>query len=237
MNSDNRYKSTVASLNRREGGEMMKKLFVLGMVALMVMGMAVMAHGYAVSVTAVAPGAASAYELDLGDYATPAAGDSPYNAGEGTINICSPDARGDEVIATDLNHAATGTSPNYSVAPWYFYVWSSGPTANNSLTAFLTDDGTAGIYGGSVCGLNKWVVTDVTKGTTVATFNFTGLADTSFDYTDANAFSLGNVTVGTSRATAEEFSIKEVGTPEPGSMVALFSGLVGLVGYGIRRRK
>jgi len=35
----------------------------------------------------------------------------------------------------------------------------------------------------------------------------------------------------------ESWTIVATTVPEPGSMVAMLSGLVGLVGYGIRRRK
>lgn len=76
--------------------------------------------------------------------------------------------------------------------------------------------------------------TGVLLDSVVWTAAMTTAAASGFSYTFANTEGM----VG--RANAVALTLGEAATiitPEPGSMVAMFSGLVGLVGFGIRRRK
>jgi len=59
-----------------------------------------------------------------------------------------------------------------------------------------------------------------------------GVAGTNFYQ---NQYTLGATADGA--GGAYQYFVLEATVPEPGSMVALFSGLIGLVGFGIRRRK
>jgi len=218
---------------------MMKKLFVLGIVLAMVMGLAAMAGAYEVGVT-VSVGSAVSSVL-MGDYIDPADGNVGFQAPLGaSLGLGVAEIGGGSTIysdAYDLNHAAS--------TPWDIYVWGSGglATTSTSIGIFLTDDGLQfPAPDGTVTPIasTTWKVVDLTTSQTVGTAKFTTIASASDGIHYSGVVTLGALSIaGTTQATAEHLQLETVvaSTPEPGSMVALFSGLVGLVGYGIRRRK
>jgi len=225
----------------------MKKLFVLGIVAAMVFGFAAMAGAYAVSIAVTAgPIATSANyaQVDFGDYQNGVSNDEFYYAPTSSSYL--------EATTTSLYNATqvSGTFGAAAQTAQDFNVWTVGTvTTPIYLYATLVDDGTnvtdgaGGSWGGSATPLtDNWQVMDVTTDTVVANFTFSGddPADTAIaKYGATNVALVGAITPGTaaSGAGSVEYSIQQVPVPEPGSMVALFSGIVGLVGFGIRRRK
>jgi len=66
-----------------------------------------------------------------------------------------------------------------------------------------------------------------------------GIVGTANSTSAANAYFQQSFTLGAAdnAGAAYKYFVLEATVPEPGSMVALFSGLIGLVGFGIRRRK
>jgi len=76
-----------------------------------------------------------------------------------------------------------------------------------------------------------WTFTPGALGT-AANPNYT----TTISFTDPNG-DVAGVGTGYSQSLKLVATYSVVSTPEPGSMVAMLSGLIGLVGYGIRRRK
>jgi hypothetical protein len=240
-NSDNRYNSTVASRKINGGGGMMKKLFVLGLVGLMVMGLAAMAGAYAISIGVVGNGALGSGQVDFGDYQAAADGNAPasFPPSGGFLGAAAYIGVTPYIADYDPAHLST--------TAWDFYVWNgNGSWAGTSakLYAFVQDNLGSGNngWGGTATTLTNWYVKDVTASVTYGPITFTGLANTSNDYKDAKAYLVSaSIPVGAGSGTAgEHFQIYQgtaLTTPEPGSLVAMFSGLVGLVGYGIRRRK
>jgi len=225
----------------------MKKLFVLGIALMMVMAWGVAANAYYISVAAAT--STSFGQVDFSDSWDAADGDTPWSPTPATsyVTACANDSLGDESVIYDDSHVAGPTVKGTTTLPaWTFYVWTVGTAAPTSLYAFLVDDGAgSGFYGGSLVTRGNWVVTDVTNSSNpvvVDKFSFAaGLAPDGLTGAKAanQAINLGTISTGASRTSPEIFTIAQVAqvTPEPGSMVALFSGLVGLVGYGIRRRK
>ncbi len=186
---------------------MMRQLFVLGAVVAMVMGLAVTAGAYAVSVTVSAGPIATTTrcsQVDFGDYVSGAVYDVPWLMPPGSyLAAC----------ATSLytGNQVSGTFGNPSTTPMDFYVWTSDLiTAPIDLYIFLTDDGNPSNpdnWGGSYVSWSGWKVTDVTTNTVLGTFDFKGLATTTYDATDPNAILVGTINAGTNYEGAEHLQI------------------------------
>ncbi len=183
--------------------------------------------------------AISSAQVNFGDYQNGISNDETYIAPTASSYV--------EVTTPSIYNSAQtiGTFGAVATTAQDFYVWTVGTVATPiDLYAMLVDDGTGtepgGSWGGTATPLSgSWTVQKVSGGTTVATFKFTGDANTSGDGHDPNAVLVGAITPGTA-SSPNGYSIQfgaPVITPEPGSLVAMFSGLVGLVGFGIRRRK
>jgi len=210
---------------------MMKKLFVLGIVLAMVMGLAAMAGAYEMFV-GVKGADGTGQLIDVGDYQGAGfdAGWNPGNGAQVTAAVQQTGGSTDLTAAFDPNHVSS--------TAWDIYVWGVGADAGATASIYVifSDDGT--IAGGSSAKGNDWNL-NVVGGASYAAGALTLDANYPPNITDGNKV-ISSLTVGASRASAVELQLVEgapVTTPEPGSLVALFSGMVGLVGYGIRRRK
>jgi len=221
-NSDNRYNSTVASRKINGGGEMMKKLFVLGLVGLMVMGLGVMANAYAVSVF-VTSTTGSGGTIDFGDYQD-SSNNSSWLATLATSYLGAATAVGTSGLtgSFDPSHGIT--------TPWDFYAWTVGGFSSPvSIKVYAFDDGTVTLP-------VNWVVKNVDTNTKyqVTLTSFASAVDGS----DPSAKpAVSGLTIPANGTHFQLYQGTAGTVPEPGSLVAMFSGLVGLVGYGIRRRK
>lgn len=232
--SDNKT-NTVAFSESRGGGETMKKFIVIGIIAMMVMGLAVTAMADATAL-AVFLRASTDTAGKLGSYGT-------FQAGtKGTATDAFVIAEGDAYFSSTLSDVAAVFAPSgggdvskdfrapitSGVKTWnltfggknaaaagYLSMWNTtAATADvpSNMSVILYSANAAFVKGAPVFSMNTSL-----NGNWTSTAGYTG------DFYQTNAF--GNY-------------VLEVGqVPEPGSMVAMFSGLVGLVGYGIRRRK
>lgn len=215
----------------------MKKLIVLGIIATMVMGMAVAASAaidtqWALQLRAYVNGQSGG---TLTISTKPGYSDGAYKPGEETMHPAPKDAVG--MIASTLpspegvNNVARDFRAPISVGEtkvWdlVIYVWGLGA-------------GTVKLDGWVNTGLNMIdpstegdpdVLVQLWKGDDViwtAPMSSSGSA-TAPQWTTSFAIGEGYTPLRLVASTI---------VPEPGSMVALFSGLVGLVGFGIRRRK
>lgn len=212
----------------------MKRVIVFGIVAVMVMGLAVTASAavddtWMMQLRALNSAGASAGTITLGTkvgaidaYTTTAGEDATLPVLVGTpaeiSSLISPRASKDVRSPILANDSST----------WDLTLFNNGGTGTITLTGWMAtltnqlNPSTAGdqnlkieLFQGSTL---LWTVPQLTSGTAAAP-TFTR----NFDFVAGSPISLQLV------ATTV--------VPEPGSMVALLSGLVGLVGFGIRRRK
>jgi len=257
----------------------MKKLIVLGIVSMMVMGLAVAGYAtipadqfvkdtdWSVSLslnngnwtTGPPPGYGSAgQDIKLGNAATASTANglsyatstiavvrdmSASGAGYGlSTNLKTAlDQTGvqQEQVWTDIELWANGgyTAPNLYLKVWATGIDPKGPSLKLVCTQAVAGCGFA--VGDTIFNFDNFgVVAGATDGSLANSAKQT--AGISINLTNYKS-----VYVGKSAATpAATFSLiattpalAPVNTPEPGSMLALFSGFVGLVGFGIRRRK
>jgi hypothetical protein len=211
---------------------MMKKLFVLGIVLTMVMGFAAVAGAYElfIGVTGSADGTGAL--LDVGDYQA-----SGFNAGV-------PGNAAANYVTAAVNETGSTTAwsaafdPTHAAStPWDIFVWGVGTDAGTTarINVILSDDGNLG-FGGTVVKNNDWKL-NIVGGTSFDCGTLALVADYPPSRSQGNIV-IAQLVLGTAAAPTH-LQLVEGGAvvPEPGSLVALFSGLVGLVGYGIRRRK
>lgn len=217
----------------------MKKLIVLGIIATMVMGLAVAASaagipddfwGVQLRFSNAAENALTTLTIGTKSGAVDAfvapGEDGVSNApksGQGVGGILNPTYSGTDVINKDWRAPlAFGETKIWDITVYVH----DGPAQNMIVTAWGAGTGDALLNeGGEV---RVWL--QYADGTMIyeflpdvsgkqATPNFTGTI--AYDGTNPIALQL----------------VAQHDVPEPGSMLAMFSGLVGLVGFGIRRRK
>ena len=210
----------------------MKKLIVIGIVVVMVIGLAVAAGAYTVKVTPRLHAGGTALTSSANSNA-PAALNNPV--GDQAF-ICLPGG-----IHNNTGTAGTDYLQMYkSPAPAYFdyKVFVDNGVQDPTVTI--------DVYGASAAQLTD--IVGQTWGLQIGTeFNPTGTSAITGVWTSAMidaahplftyTFNTSNM-VGTSNAG--NFTLGQVTggvIPEPGSMLAMLSGLVGLAGFRIRRRK
>lgn len=115
----------------------------------------------------------------------------------------------------------------------YLTSWNAtgGPNAIDTGTTQIIKLYESNLAGEKV-GEAVWTFTPGTTATWAAATGIGGVANTNY-FSKSYTLTDDNDTAGGSY----KYFMLEATVPEPGSMVALFSGLVGLVGFGIRRRK
>jgi hypothetical protein len=221
---------------------MMKKLFVLGIVSLMVMGLGVMAGAYQIGVyVSCNTGYQSSNTAQVVLLSDVTGGTNvPIQQGQGNfVTAAEKNGLNYYFIYNDPAHAAT--------TAWNVWAW------DDSVSADTYDDpgvtATVKLFlepnpSGGTTPLNApamFNVTDVTDHINYGNFTLTGTAgdqNGAYAQTVTTTLVLNNIETG-DPGTRTQLQITEIPTttPEPGSLVAMLSGLVGLVGYGIRRRK
>lgn len=215
----------------------MKKLFVIACVALMVMGLAASAMAVAfdtdwkVSIKAMDENNLSFN--GIGQFGTKGTGTDAYL---GTEDVDLP------TLATDLIDVYTVIGTKKLTAD-YRAPMAAGRTITWNLTVAPESASTAtGIR------IRGWIQSQTgNKIDTDSVFNVKLYSVAAFGGARTQVWAPVNGVAGTSSAnywdsgllsaSTHLFELEATAVPEPGSIVALLSGMVGLVGFGIRRRK
>jgi len=232
----------------------MKKLFVLGIIAVMVMGMAVSAMAVdftpndklLIGIKATVGGVG----MSAGTFGTQADASDLYDAND--KGLPSATAGSAEIISLDLPTSAGAITDGR----WYVDKRSQLTGFNQIKTWNLEASLNTVPAGGNIV-LSAWAISsgkivspdfyaNLYSGSWTAAQILAGDADKSLLWSAVkDAYGTANSPQFTSEAfpttaTGSQLFTLAIGTnsvPEPGSMVALLSGLVGLVGFGIRRKK
>jgi len=199
---------------------MMKKTLILACVMVLALGVA--ANAYVFNATVVDTAAGSGGNVQFADMnpktGSWTAAQEPYLA-----------------VATFVNSSPLVTYWTNVAVPdkWTISVWAKGNwTGSNAVLKFWVQNlGNGGTLGSVITG-KTWGIWDQNNNL-LKSFTIGG---TSSEASPTAIVQIGAVPVVSDPATeALTFTFGEV--PEPGSMLAMLSGLVGLVGFGIRRRK
>jgi hypothetical protein len=218
----------------------MKKLIVIGIVAVMVVGFAMAASAaieqtWYISMKAVNSVATGNGTLTCGtkagasdSYTTVGSEDSAQPGGNGARGEITDEIQPLTTLVAKDVRAPLGAE---ATKTWNIHAWLVGADGATktagvvTITAWLAGADLDGTVAVSVQGLGAdWAAplntTTATRGTVSAplmtwTANYDGINDVQFQ---VNASTVTTI-------------------PEPGSILALASGLVGLIGFGIRRRK
>jgi len=252
--SDNKMNS-VANSESRGGGEMMKKLIVMGIVAMMVMGLAgtVLAAvdtDWYVNMRATSNATSLTASMGSAKYGTKATGatdgldTSPTDAKYGsqlsatTAEIDCVNGAGNDRYMTDQRAPVGAVEKVWNLKVYagdsfastiYLTMWN--PTAGDIDPA---EGFTVKLYSVSAFGGERTEITPSLDLALNGTFSTsTGISGNKVQ--TSMPFTLGQAGDATHPYLFELVAAPAV--PEPGSMLAMFSGLIGLVGYGIRRRK
>ena len=209
----------------------MKKVIVIGIAVLLVVILAASANAWTIKAAPRVHSGGTAMISSVNNNA-PATLNNPVGS---QVFVCLPGAL----------HNNTGTAGTD-----YLTMYKNPAPAYLNFKVFVDDgvqDATVTI---DVFGSSASQITDVvgkTWGLQFGTeFNPTGACAASGVWTAAMidaAHPVFSYTFNTSNmagtGSAGNFTLGEISTviPEPGSMLAMFSGLIGLVGFGIRRRK
>jgi hypothetical protein len=230
----------------------MKKLIVIGIVMVMVMAMAVAASAFTADNTikmgiTFANGTISQGTLTLG---TDVGKGDGYVLAE-DLGFSGATSTAGEIICTDLAPTGTITDGRWKTdlrAPVgegaLPKVWSLKAYFNNGLagTATLKAWMMAGTGNPGVNSENykvqifdgTWTSAAIQAGEAQSALLWTAPTNGTTGTSTSPQYTLGGINM---TAGQQRYYTMAISVPEPGSMVALFSGLVGLVGFGIRRRK
>lgn len=223
----------------------MKKLIVIGIAVIMVAGLVSAANAaydpswiVNIKVSRAGDGATDAWTTILGTAPAAATTVAPPPGPSAVVYAYSENSGS---LIKDQRASFNGTTMSWVIrfstanytggAPTtlWAYIWNPADTAIVKTNAFAP-------LGGET--LKLYASTDgIAKGDLLWTVVSGGTGGTA----DANTFKLGGGPTGAGFAIGNTY-ILEAGTgapviPEPGSILALASGLVGLMGFGIRRRK
>jgi len=244
----------------------MKKLIVFGIVAVMLMAMGVVAQAttpaWVVSVAATSDMDAvtgqSYASIGLTTLASDVTGTfatGSYAPTKAEVDYDSSSVPGtqvfngtvDRIYNAKLSTSDPGIIPgNNQETIWYFQATNTNADAPMYVTAWNLSTANYKMAAGLGYSVSMYELTGQ-GGSIVANSGYTftnGVTAASYGKWAAGTGVSGTYnqwTIGAGVNNVEYFEIVAQGpivpTPEPGSLVALFSGLVGLVGYGIRRRK
>jgi len=239
----------VASLDRRGGGEMMKKLIVIGIVAVMVMGLAMVAQA-AVDASWVvqfqAFNAINQNSAGATEYGTKTNTSNARVSGE-DVELSIVNTSQAEIICVDQAPYDTSKLPRFNKDYRAPLAAPGNPVQTWNLLLFAGDgypDADIILKGWQPSKLGLVTGAPITLDPANMQVALWYNGEKIWDLNAAQTPALG---AGTSAAPQFTKSFAKVGranayelqliakVPEPGSMLALLSGLVGLV--GIRRRK
>ncbi len=231
----------------------MKKLIVIGIVVAMVMGMAVAANAQFTPNDKVLVGIKAAVDgigMSAGTFGTQVGAIDDYDTND--KGLPSATAGSAEIICTDLPANGTVADGRFYVdkrAPLDDYsqikVWDLKASLNTVpaggdivLTGWMISSGkitSPDFYGGLYAG--SWTAQEIKSGAADTSLIWQLPTDGTYGSASSPQFTSDGYHVSGTGSQMFTLCLGTIDVPEPGSMVALFSGLVGLIGFGIRRRK
>lgn len=222
----------------------MKKLIVMGIVAMMVMGMAVAASAgftpcdtWTVQMKATNAGIAQGTNY----FGTKAGASDGYAQTDGDLGFSGATSGAGEIICTNLGVVTDTPDGRWQKdirSPFTGYsqvkVWDLKAYINSATSGTIT--------------LNAWVLSSAKETSPDIHIALYDGVVTAANFGQATALWAPVYNTNGTSSTPQyksdfavsgfhQFTLVAYTIPEPGSMVAMFSGLIGLIGFGIRRRK
>lgn len=203
----------------------MKKVLILAGLMVLVLGVAANAYVFQ-AIATNASGTDSMGTITFGTYASASSKDITPNSGTAAEVAVASNQSWKPAVGADSGSWKVQYFVTTDPKAWTLALWSGNDYGYDKATLKIWLNNASGFTPGN------WTLQDAVTGKVYWSGDVTSVGSKT-----NSILSIEFDTPKTATPNAEAIGLVWTSVPEPGSMLAMLSGLVGLVGFGIRRRK